>query len=300
LEQQWPDAIKQAFNDVFLYDDDAEDYIAPFYQRWGDVHQETLVRVLNEGQGKDKIIALFTLGYLAPSGVDNVLMPFLESAERMERWASAICLGRFKDQRSFSSLQEMLLEGIFEHGPFLEDDVERLALYEWFNVHRCTAAALLGSWGNREAVPALCHALAASWKLEQQPGPFSGRWGCFLDNWHSFQDHIAYALGQLGAFGALLNLGLPEGRLRIAITYLVLGNLQVKAKELFVLDLAQYVYTLKQVHLSAVTTILSEQFGFSAEQHIAFLQQFPEDCVERLLVETPEEHARRTEQIKKL
>lgn len=42
----------------------------------------------------------------------NLLLSFLASPHRKERWASAIALGRLKEERVFFLLQDLLLEGL--------------------------------------------------------------------------------------------------------------------------------------------------------------------------------------------
>src|SRR5713226_9315845 len=128
-----PQAIKQASSDTWIYQGD-EDEFFHFRERWGNFDRETLQRVLQEGHKREKVFALFALGYLAPPGVDLLLTPFLQSEQGMERWAGAISLGRRKDVRAFPLLQDLLLEGIFDYGPFYDEAVERAveeAMAQW-------------------------------------------------------------------------------------------------------------------------------------------------------------------------
>lgn len=285
MKLERPLAIEKASHDTFLWLDE-EEHVEKFHERWGGFDDETFVRVLDQkGKSQERVFALFALGHLATPGVASLLSPFLESSERMERWASAIALGRLKEERVLPSLQKMLLEGIGDHE---EDGMEKeqaqsLAhLYGWYNFRRSTVAEVLGALGNAQAVPALRHALGACWKLEQQPGPFrEGRWGYYSDYWHDFQDHLAYALGQLGAFGALLHLGLPESRLRIALTYLILGHLRVTAPEIFLPDLVPGLRNF--LDEKAVMLVLAERFGLSEEEQVSHLDQLPHDAEERIL-----------------
>lgn len=64
-----------------------------------------------EGEEKDRVFALFLLGGVATPKARDLLFSFLASPHRKERWASAIALGRLKEERVFALLQKLLLEG---------------------------------------------------------------------------------------------------------------------------------------------------------------------------------------------
>ncbi|MBO0783793.1 MAG: HEAT repeat domain-containing protein [Ktedonobacteraceae bacterium] len=216
----------------------SEDMVKAFQERWGDFAPETLRRALEHPTephvlwGWDfKVLALFALGYLAPAGIEEILTPFLQAEKRKERWATAIALGRLRDERVFPLLQELLVDGLSDALP-TEDQIQD---YGWFLSQRWTIAGILGEWGNPQAIPALRQALGMCWHLEQRPAPFGdGSWKSLRNSWwHSYEDHLCYALGQLGAWGTLIGLDLDEVHLKIAMFYYALGTLGMTDRRIF-------------------------------------------------------------------
>jgi hypothetical protein len=113
----------------------------------------------------------------------------------------------------------MLGESVLDDGPFQVGENELV-------YRHCHIALLLGTWGKPEAAPAIRQALRTCWKIEQQPGS-TGRPCDRVDrfeSWHYYQDHMAYALGQLGAWGVASNLGLPETHVRVVTIYMTLNK----------------------------------------------------------------------------
>jgi len=226
-----------------------------------------LQRAVTEGNEENRLSALFLLGGLATPKARDLLISFLDSPYRRERWASAISLGRLKEERVFPLLQTLLLEGfaaneIFanseglqaaeeacrlyrqtyqEQGQttfseaYYEDVIEQLRDmdYEWYLRQRSECALVLGAWGNPLAVPTLKEALQAAWKMEQDWPDYEGPDESGPEIWHFFQDRLAFALGQLEAWDALAVLRFPENHLLVARIYLVLGTLQVNDPEIF-------------------------------------------------------------------
>jgi HEAT repeat protein len=222
---EWPDYIIKAFEAVDLADteEDAEKAIESFASRWGGLDLETFQRVLETGQGRDKALAIFALGYSGKPEVRSLLLPLLHSLHRLERWASALCLGQMQDESAFPVLQEMLTEGLFDQE--IDGDTSMDEDTTWYESQRTLVTYLLGEWNNPKIVPALRQALQATWQREQQATSSRHPWTDFRQFWHYYQDSLALTLGQLGAFGALTTLDLPLPRLRIAMIYLVLGHL---------------------------------------------------------------------------
>ena len=225
-----------------------------------------LQRALTEGNEENRLSALFLLGGLATPKARDLLISFLDSPYRRERWASAISLGRLKEERVFPLLQTLLLEGfaaneIFANSEGLqaaeetcrlyrqtyqeqgqttfseayEDVIEQLRDmdYEWYLRQRSECALVLGAWGNPLAVPTLKEALQAAWKMEQDWPDYEGPDESGPEIWYFFQDRLAFALGQLEAWDALAVLRFPENHLLVARIYLVLGTLQVNDPEIF-------------------------------------------------------------------
>lgn len=233
-----------------------------FHQGRDDDHFEQnifplLQRAATEGEKEDRVFALFLLGGLATSEAKDLLFSFVTSGPRKERWASALALGRLKDERAFAFLQTMLLEGffVFAEKEELQKAQETCKLYrrtcqeqesyahpnvcwdllhflqeidyEWYLRQRSECALILGAWGNPVVVPKLCEALQAAWKMEQDwPDYLGPELGEGPTNWYFFQDNLVFALGQLGAWDALSPCPFPEKHLLVARIYLILGALQ--------------------------------------------------------------------------
>jgi len=119
--ERWSDAIKQAHFDAWidsagiLDEIEKEKYIDEFAVRWGDLSAEAFKRALQHGDAEEKLFALFALGYLVPPDGERLLIPFLDSPFRKERWASALALGKRKNERAFALLQELLVEELEYH-----------------------------------------------------------------------------------------------------------------------------------------------------------------------------------------
>lgn len=217
-----------------------------------------LQRALTEGQEQDRLFALFLLGALATSEARELLLSFLTSESRKERWVSAISLGRLKDERVFAVLQTLLLEGFAADTIFARSEdvqraqeichdyryteqereilseafwgiIERLERleYEWYLRQRAECALVLGAWDNPVVVLRLKEALQAAWNMEQAWPNYAGPDESGPGIWHFFQDRLAFALGQLVAWDALSSIHLPPFHLHVARIYLVLGALQV-------------------------------------------------------------------------
>lgn len=283
-------ALQEAFNDTWMYEG-YEVEVDHMFEKYGGLDERTLRHIVREGKGKERVFAIFALGKFAPSDIHSFLFPYLNDEVREVRWSTAMSLGRLHDKRVFHTLQHLLLEGIEEYKKLSTDDSsETHELYSWYNYHREQIAFLLGRWGNPQAVPALRSTLLTIWKLEQQPGPFDGRWGLLYDEWHSFQDSLAYGLGCLGAWGTLVGIELSPSHLRFAMIYMVLGNLQVSLKGrpyYFSYDdiprrmAADDLFGNPIVAKRKVRLILAERFGFTEEAQDDFFGHFAQDFAER-------------------
>lgn len=271
-----------------------------------------LQRATREGNEHDRAFALILLGALATPKALDIVRSFLTSPSLKERWASAIALGRHKEERVFSLLQTLLLDGFLVSPPSVsEEEAERqggthdvyppigdlsVAVdYEWYMHQRWECALVLGAWGNPCVVPRLREALETAWKMEQMWPDYEG----FQDGpeiWHAFQDRLAFALGQLGAWHALLDLDLPEKRLLIATIYLALGALQVQNTLIFYGDEARDLFSVPSetwtnfwqefwrergvekpfVEPALVKQLLARHLGFSETEQDQYLWRFPE------------------------
>ena len=104
----WPDSVSYAFEQLGY--EDYEEPLALFVKRWGGLDVETFARVLKEGQGDDSVLAIFALGSTGKPWACELLLPFLQSAQPMERWASAVCLGKMREEQALPVLLRTLTE----------------------------------------------------------------------------------------------------------------------------------------------------------------------------------------------
>lgn len=252
--ETWPETIREALFDarideaVLLANCWAEE-ITAFVEHWGSVDADACKRALAGENVYERLFALFALGALAPTEVEALLLPFLHSPVRKERWASAIVLGRYKHEQAFPLLLAYLPEQL-AYTPFAAPDedisldpvemtseahehvseTEWYFLHEWYSLHRYEIALLLGAYGDPRAIPVLTHTFQTGLMLEFAPP------GWVSDEWYNLEDRLAYALGQLGAWHVLDELALPPKRLLIARMYLLLGSLRANILFLFSLD----------------------------------------------------------------
>lgn len=302
----WSDTIQRAFYDAWagpnMPDEKMEEIVETFLQHWGGFDANAFTQALQQGQETDRVFALFALSLFAPPGVEAFFVPFLRSPVRKERWASAIALGRMRDERAFAVLQEVLVEEM-EYCPLHADknltwivgekakeagerfggraDWDRLVdsaflqawyeketyidLYDWHLCHRVTIAQVFGDWKDPRAIPVLRQALAHCWRIEQLPAEQGGipRGGYLKEAWHRLEDKLAYALGQLEAWNALDELELPQERFSLARMYLVFGALHVNLHSLYNGDILRLVVA-GTINSHAVRRVLHEQFGLDA------------------------------------
>lgn len=198
------------------------------------------------------MFALFALGNLAPQENDTLLAPFLDSPLRKERWASTIVLARNKHAHALSALPALLVEELEycppsvaakapPDDPLLKKAWEQEADwkeathvrdYHWYLFHRLEIPLLLSSWGDPHALPVLIQAFQRSIDLEFS-STYPNNLHIFAQEWHQFQDRLAYALGQRGAWHALNTLALPPKRRHIAQRYMVFGSLRASVPWIF-------------------------------------------------------------------
>lgn len=292
-----------------------------------------LQRATREGKEEERVFALFLLGALATLEARDLLSSFLTSEYRKERWASAIALGRLKEERAFPLLRTLLLEGFWAKEIFASDaelqtaeeicrayrqtgkEQERAAFsqaywhiiellesidYEWYLRQRSEIALILGTWGTSVVIPELGEALQAACKMEQIWPDYEGPDESGPQAWLRFQDRLAFALGQLGVWDALLPLHIPEAHLLVARIYLILGYLQIRDPAIFFqsrithlfCDLPQYLQdrTLREkageevdpfIEPVDVKQLLAAYFDLSPAEQESYLERFPKAWNER-------------------
>jgi hypothetical protein len=322
-EQRMPrrkskDPLKQAFFDAWIDEAEMPDgmrnrKIKAFRAKWGALDDGAFEQALQRGDEGDRLCALFALGYLAPAGGEQLLVPFLSSPVRKERWASAIGLGVSRDERALSFLHTCLLEQM-EYVPspsdremdrmvaqaretrpesalsdilwdFMSDPVfVRLteesqryrSTYQWYTLHRLTITALLGEWGDSRAIPVLRLALENCWGIFQR-----GRIpGGSAPLWNRLEDDLAYALGQLEAWDALNDVKIPHGGLQLARMYLVLGYLNINPNAVYGGSIA-HVLDKGVIDEESIAKTLQEKCGMNTYQVKRFFQEFKQSTLER-------------------
>ena len=140
---------------------------------------------------------------------------------------------------------------------------------------RGQAAYLLARWQDPRLVVVLRQALQADWQREQA---LVARFGHGSPVAYA-RDGIAFALGQLGGFGALLHLEWPAARLRVALLLLILGSLSttgVLHGQNFLVDL-MFETPLK----AGVRAVLAERFGYTQPEAEVFIDQATSDRMDR-------------------
>jgi hypothetical protein len=195
-----------------------------FLRTWGGFDPPNLARALHEGEGADRLFALLALDGLDRAESNDTLIPFLRSTEPLERWASAIGLGRKRLEPAIPVLIAMLTE-------FLPPDAEYQQSWLYWN-WRPLIPGLLADWGRRDAIGPLRQALQAVLRIELEvPEPPAGSTRVSdREDWRQYEDRIVYALGRLGALGALTGLEHAEARLEIWRVHLVMGYLHGRYK----------------------------------------------------------------------
>lgn len=287
-----PDALKYASWTVYG-DEDKDVIIKDFLQRWKGLTPDILAHVFQETKEDrhDKLFVLSALGYLAPPEAHALLLPFVHSHKRSERWISTLSLGQLKELMVFPLLQHMLLEELL-NPKALEN--EAFDDYDWYMSRRLEIATLLGNWGNTDAIASLCEALRQCWAMAANPdvyfgdSPSSMYWyyTYYLGWWSPFMNSLAYALGRLDAQEVLEMLTLPPAHLHIAKLYFVYGALkEIKGKNLLqerwsrifierlVVQQTDGAIRTRYYPLDQVMQTLQRCFHLSTEEQTAFLHQ---------------------------
>jgi hypothetical protein len=234
--------------------------IEAFIKRWHGLDIESLMRVLKEGQGEDRVLAIFAVGKLRSPRSRELLLPFLRSSQPMERWASALELGRMKEEAAFPILLNMLTE-FFPPKEWPSFEGDGLWIY---NGWRLDALLLLAEWTRPDAIPSLLAALSGYNQLEQlipESITTARRY------WRQCQEQVMYTLGWLGYFEALPQmvkaLSIVQPTLSSWRVFLALGSLHAHKMHP---DILRRSIPPKSELREQVMAILQEQFGLSSEE----------------------------------
>ncbi len=261
----WPDYIDRAFR-LFYYGGQYEKHVEAFIQRWRELSIQTFLHVLTAGTTQEKVLALLALGYSGTTHATTILLPYLESTVPMERWASALCLGEIKEERALPILIHMLDEFLPpEHHPLEPEG----GLYHFW---RMKAVALLGDWERSDLAPVLRQALTRGWEFEQADQ------GKRKQVWHAYQDELLYALGRLGAFGALSGLTFSPSCLCLWIIVLCCGSLQARTRYGDLLTQMQISQELKD----EVAHTLQHRFGLSTKEQEEYINNYTDEYFARM------------------
>lgn len=224
-------------------------YLESFVQRWGALSVNTLAEVLRHfapvpmsdldvvdrmvslepttPEEEDTLFALAAFGVMRTPEAASFLLPYLESPRAQERWLAVLGLTAMRDERTLPALERVLVEFVGPNQPWTPER-GNIAV---FQVWRHKLLRLLADWGNKHVVPPMRAALIAAVRAEEieVPAPrepeqefirwgqrFIGReaWREFYDEqkfWTEEEHQFVYALGRLGAFGALAGVHMRVG-----------------------------------------------------------------------------------------
>lgn len=261
----WPEYAERAFR-MFYYGGQYEQALEAFAQRWGGFNTETFTHALMAGTREEKVQALLAIGYGDAPQARETLLPYLQSVERLERWASALCLGEMKEERALPVLIHILDECL---PPRLHPLEREGGLYHFWHIK---TAFLLGEWQRSDLAPILRQALEKIWGIEQADLPDHKQ------IWHTYQDELVYALGRMGAFGALIGFSLPVSRLHLWMVTLSCGSLQARTRYGDLLTQLQINQELKE----EVAHVLEKRFGLSVEEQAACIDHYADAYFARM------------------
>lgn len=279
---RYPQHVARAFINVSYDDSDptsegwqwrpfhhlVEEAIESFANRWGGLDDTTFLRVLQQEAGRDRLAAIFAIGHSSLPQAADLLAPFLQSADQLERCAAACCLALKRDERALPVLEEYLLcdPPTNEQGQFVpEADI-------WYDNYQSRIARLLATWGPASMTPILRKAFLKWWTKRERYGEDPSE--------YPIHDALLYALGRRGALSALHGVGLPAGRRRLAMIFLSLGYL--RADERFPdIHAVMHIYSGNQALRQEVASVLTEHFALSEEESQETLLSFGGDYQRR-------------------
>jgi hypothetical protein len=247
------------------YHEQVREAIVSFTQRWGRLDDIVFLRALQEGTERDRIVAIFAVGYSNLPQVSEVLTPFLQSSNLVERYATACVLGFRHDERVLPVLEEYLLnEPVDEQGNYL------VGADGWYHSYRHHIVRLLAAWGPSSFASVLRRAFLQLWEKEQKDYPFPPD---FETN-----DAIFYSLGRRNALGAMHGLVFPEPHRRLAMIFLALGYLHAHEHFKDMLEEMRKNQSLKE----DISEVLMERFALTQEESWQVISCFGTDYENRM------------------
>jgi hypothetical protein len=112
---EYPRYVTEAFGGSIYVGGEYREPLEIFASHWGGLDLDAFQWALREGEEEDRVLAIHAIGSTMTPEAQSQLLPFLESRVPMERWASALWLGRMHDERALPVLQRMLDEGFADH-----------------------------------------------------------------------------------------------------------------------------------------------------------------------------------------
>ncbi len=216
-----PQHVNYALDMLLFGDpDEARQELADrFAMTWGGFEEAAYARAINQGNGIDQVLAILALGDLATSSAREYLLPVLASQHPVARWASAFELGKMREERSLPVLFAMLTE-------FLPPNPEYTTTWLYWG-WRPLVPQILGAWGQRSATAPLREALRAAKQVELAviAGDYVPNRASEPEDWARYQEEIVYALGRIGAWGALTGTQEIESTLLWWRVHLIMGYL---------------------------------------------------------------------------
>jgi hypothetical protein len=265
-----PNYMHRAFEAVYMADANQEKYEA-FASRWKGLDAATFRHVIEVGEGKDKVVAIFALGYTKTPQAREAMLPLLNSPIQRERWASAFCLGEMRDERVWPSLQIILLEGLSLDPATWPQTQQEHWEENWYEFMQPEAVWLLEGCEELTLIPMMRQTFILVREMQRAGYP-SYRFG------YGYQDTLMYALGHRGAFGVLTGLDLPAPHRTMAMLYLALGHLQTKKGFYLEGDLADNEDLQQQV-----ARVLVHRFGLTEEEQRDCVTNFKKNDYARVV-----------------
>jgi hypothetical protein len=226
--------VRRLLDFIGYEDEQVQDvFIEYFLKHWGGMGRPELINAITQSEEEyERMFALSMLAQEDSSGVRAVLTSALTSTFSHERWVSALCLGKLKDESVIPTLLVMLVEYLPPHTQYTPQ-----GYYDWqFDAWRIQIAHILGAYKSPQIVNELVATLYLFWQLEQDVqdrGKISqneGKISQFVvpkSYWKSCQKELMYACGVLDNIASIQNLSVSEGHLYFFI-YFAFGKLDLR------------------------------------------------------------------------
>lgn len=264
-----------------------------FKERWGDLDQEALRRILQEGEGWEVGFAAVALYRWLGDRFSPEAVTFLTSSNPWLRWSMALEMGQDRRNVAFPVLCDLLTEGMTqaefadtEHFPpdgvpksewewgeeevfpsqeasVKEEEDETSSPLKGEQLWRYDIPRLLVRYHRKQAIPFLCHALHRVVGYARQ----LRREGKFFQR--SFLTFILFALGRCRAWGALTAFAQETPQWKNWAIILSMGALYGTFEPRSIWKWEEYTELHKKLG-----QCLTRKFGLSEEESQAALEVF--------------------------